>query len=167
MKGAFANLALEYLARLRSLRRPGIAMPSAPKTNGRDLEGLPRVGDVVAGKYEVERILGVGGMGIVVAARHKQLDELVAIKLLHPDSAMDGEAVTRLMREARATISIKSEHVVRIIDVGTLDSGSPYILMEFLKGNDTIRDVIWNDAHTVVVNLSPAIAIHTSTMGFA
>jgi serine/threonine protein kinase len=103
---------------------------------GQDLTGLPRVGDVVAGKYEVERVLGQGGMGIVVAARHKQLGELIAIKLLHPSAALDGEAVARLMREARATISIKSEHVVRIIDVGTLDSGSPYILMEFLKGND-------------------------------
>jgi eukaryotic-like serine/threonine-protein kinase len=111
-------------------------MPPVPTTTGPEIKGFPRIGDVVAGKYEVERILGVGGMGIVVAARHKQLDELVAIKLLHPDSAMDGEAVARLLREARATISIKSEHVVRVHDVGTLDSGSPYILMEYLTGVD-------------------------------
>jgi eukaryotic-like serine/threonine-protein kinase len=113
-----------------------MAMLSQPKVTGRDKDGLPKVGDIVAGKYEVERILGVGGMGIVVAARHKQIGELVAIKLLHPDSAMDGEAVARLLREARATISIKSEHVVRVFDVGTLDSGSPYILMEYLTGMD-------------------------------
>jgi eukaryotic-like serine/threonine-protein kinase len=111
-------------------------METAPKKTGRDLDGLPKVGEVVAGKYEVERILGVGGMGIVVAARHKQIGELVAIKLLHPDAALDGEAVARLLREARATISIKSEHVVRVFDVGTLDSGSPYILMEYLTGSD-------------------------------
>jgi serine/threonine protein kinase len=111
-------------------------MDSAPKKTGRDLDGLPQVGEVVAGKYEVERILGVGGMGVVVAARHQQIGELVAIKLLHPDSALDGEAVARLLREARATISIKSEHVVRVFDVGTLESGSPYILMEYLTGAD-------------------------------
>jgi serine/threonine protein kinase len=113
-----------------------MVMESAPKSPRRHVEGFPQVGDVVAGKYEVERILGVGGMGIVVAARHKHLQELVAVKLLHPDAAMDGEAVARLLREARATISIKSEHVVRVHDVGTLDSGSPYILMEYLTGVD-------------------------------
>ncbi len=94
------------------------------------------MGDVVAGRYEVERILGAGGMGVVVAARHKQLGELVAIKLLPPEAALEGEAVARLLREARATVSIKSEHVVRVLDVGTLDSGSPYILMEYLQGSD-------------------------------
>ena len=119
-------------------------MESARPPRGRDLEGFPRVGEVVAGKYEIERILGVGGMGIVVAARHKQLDELVAIKLLHPDAAMDAEAVTRLQREARATISIKSEHVVRVHDVGTLDSGSPYIVMEYLSGVD-LSDLVRTD----------------------
>ena len=105
--------------------------PSGPNVNG-----LPRVGDVVAGKYEVERIIGEGGMGVVVAARHKQLGELVAVKLLHPTSALDGEAAARLIREAQATISIKSEHVVRVHDVGTRESGSPYIVMEYLKGDD-------------------------------
>jgi serine/threonine protein kinase len=97
--------------------------------------GLPRVGDVVAGKYAVERLIGQGGMGVVLAARHQQLGELVAIKLLHPGSAKS-ESVTRLMREARATISIKSEHVVRVLDVGELDTGAPYILMEYLSGSD-------------------------------
>jgi serine/threonine protein kinase len=141
-----------------------MSMQSGPKTTGHDLEGFPRVGDVVAGKYEVERILGVGGMGIVVAARHKQLQELVAIKLLHPDSAMDGEAVARLLREARATISVKSEHVVRVHDVGTLDSGSPYILMEYLTGVDLSELVRTNgflpvaDAVDYVLQAGEAIA---------
>ena len=97
---------------------------------------LLRIGDVIAGKYEVESIVGEGGMGVVVAARHKQLGELVAIKVLHPGSSLEGEAVARLIREAQATISIKSEHVVQVRDVGTLESGSPYILMELLQGSD-------------------------------
>jgi serine/threonine-protein kinase len=97
---------------------------------------LPGTGEIVAGKYVVERVLGQGGMGVVLAARHQQLGELVAIKLLRSDGAVSAEAIERLMREARATISIKSEHVVRILDVGSLDDGSPYILMEFLSGSD-------------------------------
>ena len=120
-----------------------------PKASGRSLEGVPRVGDLVAGKYEVERVLGVGGMGVVVAARHRQLGELVAIKLLHADAAMDGEAVARLLREARATISIKSEHVVRVIDVGTLETGSPYILMEYLSGSD-LGELVQKNGHLAV-----------------
>jgi serine/threonine protein kinase len=95
-----------------------------------------RVGDVLADKYRVERVLGSGGMGVVVAARHLGLDERVAIKLLHPDSLTNTEAVLRFEREARAAAKIKSEHVARVSDVGTLDNGSPYMIMEYLDGED-------------------------------
>ena len=98
--------------------------------------GLPPLGALVAGKYRVEQILGVGGVGVIVAARHEQLGEPVAIKFLLPHAALDGESVARLLREARATIAIKSEHAVRVIDVGTLETGSPYIVMERLEGID-------------------------------
>ena len=77
-------------------------------------------GDVLAGKYRVERVLGVGGMGVVVAAHHLQLDERVALKFLLPEALGDAEAVARFAREARAAVKIKSEHVARVIDVGTL-----------------------------------------------
>jgi len=90
----------------------------------------------VAGKYRVERVLGKGGMGIVVAARHVQLGELVAIKLLLPEMTMDAEIVQRFSREARAAVRIKSEHVARVSDVGTLDTGAPYMVMEYLHGSD-------------------------------
>ena len=95
-----------------------------------------RVGDVLAGKYQVEGILGAGGMGVVVSARHLQLDERVALKFLRPDAVADEEAMTRLAREAKAAVKIKSEHVARVIDVGTLETGAPYIVMEFLEGCD-------------------------------
>ncbi len=95
-----------------------------------------RVGDVIAGKYRVDRLLGVGGMGVVVAAHHLQLDEKVAIKLLRPEAMTTPEAVARFDREARAAVKIKSEHVARIIDVGRLDSGAPFMVMEYLEGTD-------------------------------
>ncbi len=93
-------------------------------------------GDVLAGKYRVEKLLGMGGMGAVVAAHHLQLDERVAIKFLLPEALVVPEAVARFAREARAATKIKNEHVVRIIDVGTFDTGAPYMVMEYLEGRD-------------------------------
>src|SRR5258708_2128825 len=93
-------------------------------------------GQVLAGKFRIERVLGQGGMGVVVAATHLQLDERVALKFLLPDALNNPEAVQRFAREARAAVKIKSEHVARVSDVGTLESGSPYMVMEFLQGQD-------------------------------
>jgi serine/threonine-protein kinase len=95
-----------------------------------------REGEILAGKYRVEKILGVGGMGVVVAATHIQLEERVAIKFLIKDALESGEAVARFAREARAAVKIKSEHVARVIDVGTLETGAPYMVMEYLEGGD-------------------------------
>src|SRR5689334_16738223 len=96
---------------------------------------VPEPGDVLAGKYRVERVIGVGGMGIVVAAMHIQLEERVALKFMKRE-AMGPEANARFLREARAAARIKSEHVVRVTDVGTLESGAPYMVMEYLEGDD-------------------------------
>jgi serine/threonine protein kinase len=93
-------------------------------------------GDVIAGKYVVQKLLGKGGMGAVVAAHHAQLDQRVAIKFLLPEALEVPEAVARFTREARAATKIQSEHVVRIIDVGSLESGVPYMVMEYLSGRD-------------------------------
>ena len=95
-----------------------------------------REGDILAGKYRVQRVLGVGGMGVVVAAHHMQLDERVALKFLLPDALGNAEAVARFAREARAAVKIKSEHVARVSDVGTLPNGAPYMVMEYLEGGD-------------------------------
>jgi serine/threonine-protein kinase len=93
-------------------------------------------GDVLAGKYRIERVLGVGGMGVVVAARHLQLDQRVALKFLHPEALASKDVVARFAREARAAAKIQSEHVARVVDVGTLETGSPYMVMEYLEGRD-------------------------------
>jgi serine/threonine-protein kinase len=95
-----------------------------------------REGDELAGKYRVERVLGIGGMGVVVAAHHIHLDEKVALKFLLPEALGNSEAVARFAREARAAVKIKSEHVARVIDVGTLPNGAPYMVMEYLEGRD-------------------------------
>jgi serine/threonine-protein kinase len=96
----------------------------------------PDPGTVLAGKYRVDRVLGEGGMGVVVAATDLQLERRVAIKFLLPDYAQHHEASQRFLREARAAVKIQSEHVARVIDVGTMDGGAPYMVMEFLEGRD-------------------------------
>jgi len=93
-------------------------------------------GDVLAGKYRVDGLLGVGATGVVVAAHHLQLDERVALKFLVPAALESPEATARFGQEARAAAKIKSEHVARVRDVGALESGAPYIVMEFLEGSD-------------------------------
>ena len=95
-----------------------------------------REGEVLAGKYRVERVLGMGGMGVVVAAMHLDLHELRAIKFMLSTALDNAEAVERFMREARAAARLRSEHVARVHDVGHLDNGAPYMVMEYLAGAD-------------------------------
>jgi eukaryotic-like serine/threonine-protein kinase len=97
---------------------------------------IPVVDDVLADKYRIERELGRGGMGVVVAAWHLQLEERVAIKFLLPELAHDPLLVSRFLREGRASIKIRSEHVVRVRDVATLPGGTPYLVMEYLQGRN-------------------------------
>ncbi|HMI83926.1 MAG TPA: serine/threonine-protein kinase, partial [Polyangiaceae bacterium] len=99
-------------------------------------ENAPQPGDVLAGKYRVESVLGVGGMGMVLLVRHIDLGQQMAIKLMMPGVIHDDQAAARFVREARAAAAIQSEHVVRIFDVGTFDSGLPYMVMELLRGED-------------------------------
>src|SRR4051794_36951583 len=91
-------------------------------------------------KYEIINALGGGGMGRVLHARHRQLRRSVAIKLLHQD-LRDSESVTRFLREARAAAQIRSSHVAHVMDAGLLRSGQPYIVMEYLQGQDLARMV--------------------------
>jgi serine/threonine-protein kinase len=94
-----------------------------------------RAGDVIAGKFQIERVLGEGGMGYVVAARHMQLGQMVALKFMREDVCTP-EYRSRFLREARNTVRLKSKHVSRVLDVGALDEGAPYMVMEYLEGTD-------------------------------
>jgi len=94
-----------------------------------------RPGDVIAGKFKVERVLGEGGMGYVVAAKHLQLGQMVALKFMR-DEVCTPAYKSRFLREARNTVRLKSKHVSRVLDVGALDGGAPYMVMEYLEGTD-------------------------------
>jgi serine/threonine-protein kinase len=99
----------------------------------------PKPGDIIAGKYRIERVIGKGGMGLVVEAQHTTLPQRVAIKILLPEATTRSDSVERFLREARAAVSIQSEHIARVMDHGTLDSGLPYMVMEFLTGADLYK----------------------------
>jgi len=98
-------------------------------------------GDLIAGKYEVIKLIGSGGMGYVVSAMHVELGEVVALKFLRPEALQIEELVERFSREARAAAKIRSEHVARVFDVGVLPDGVPFIVMEHLAGQD-LSDVL-------------------------
>jgi serine/threonine-protein kinase len=100
------------------------------------LDTSVRVGEVLTSKYRVERVLGAGGMGVVVAARHLELDQLVALKFIRSESLQRPASRARFEREVRTAVRLRSEHVARVMDVGRLDTGSPYIVMEYLEGED-------------------------------
>jgi serine/threonine protein kinase len=102
-------------------------------------DGSIKVGDILAGKYRVERGLGHGAMGIVLAARSIDLGRPCAIKLILAHGAMrkhQEEARARFLREARAAAMLSSMHAVKIWDTGTLEGGEPFMVMELLDGKD-------------------------------
>ncbi len=106
-------------------------------------------GEIFLGKYRIEKVLGQGGMGVVVSARHLELDELVAIKFLHPTFAAQGDQVERFLREGRAAAKIRSEHVARVRDVGKADNGAPYMILEHLTGSD-LGQLIKNEGKVAI-----------------
>ncbi len=101
--------------------------------------GVVQIGAMIAGRYRIDRVLGQGGMGIVVQAMHLQLHQPVAIKLLLPEVLGNQQIVQRFLREAQAAVRLSSEHVARVTDVGTLETGAPYMVLEYLEGADLSR----------------------------
>ena len=91
-------------------------------------------GHLLASKYRIEKVIGAGGMGVVVSAMHVHLGQRVAIKFLLPHAAEDEQTVLRFAREARALARLGSEHVARVIDVGALETGEPFMVLERLTG---------------------------------
>jgi serine/threonine protein kinase len=102
---------------------------------------VPQPGDIVAGKYEVARQLGKGGMGVVVEATHRKLGSRVAIKFLMPDALTTHDGVARFEREARAAALLRSPYVVRVLDVDATSDGLPFIVMEYLEGHDLASEL--------------------------
>lgn len=100
------------------------------------LATLLHSGELIVGKYRLERLVGRGGMSVVFAAEHETLRQRVAIKFLVEHGNVPPLAIARLLREARATVRIRSEHVTRVTDVDALKTGQPFIVMEYLEGED-------------------------------
>ncbi len=98
-------------------------------------------GTIVGGRLRIDQILGAGGMGVVASATHLELGHRVAVKFLRDELAENPTIVERFIREARAVVQLRTEHVCRVFDVGRLDSGAPYIVMELLEGADLQRAI--------------------------
>ncbi|MEO8900164.1 MAG: serine/threonine-protein kinase [Polyangiaceae bacterium] len=128
---------------------------SATRTAESDARFLPpvREGQTVAGKYLVGSLLGLGGMGVVHAARDTSLDRRVALKVLLPRLVASKVAGERFLREARAATRITSEHVVKLLESDTLSDGTPLLVMEYLEGKD-LRAVLREEGP-----LSPSQAV--------
>lgn len=99
------------------------------------------LGETFADKYRIDRVIGEGGMGVVVLAHHLELDQPVAIKFLHDSMTDSAEGAERFRREARAAARIQSDHVARVFDVGVLDNGTRFMVMEYLHGRDLAREI--------------------------
>jgi eukaryotic-like serine/threonine-protein kinase len=111
---------------------------------GDDEADVPTIGAVLSDKYRVERVIGQGGMGVVLEATQLELDRRVAIKCLFPKMLTDSDALMRFSREARAAAKLRSEHTIRVFDVGRVDARAPFIVMELLDGSDLHRYVAKN-----------------------
>src|SRR5687768_6346617 len=103
--------------------------------------GTVEPGDLVAGKYRVEHVIGKGAMGLVLAAQDVKLGKRVALKCLLPHAWGNAAAVARFEREARASVALESEHVCRVLDVGRMPDGAPFIAMELLDGMDLAQEL--------------------------
>ena len=95
-----------------------------------------RVGKILGGKYRLVRLLGAGGMGEVYEAQHELIGRRFAIKFLHPQLASNSEVVARFQREAQAAGGLENENIAAVVDAGTADDGAPYLVMEYLDGED-------------------------------
>jgi serine/threonine-protein kinase len=93
-----------------------------------------KVGTMLAGKLRVEQMIGRGAMGVVLKCTDTKLDRVVAVKIMTPGEAKDDAARARFLREAHAASSLASEHMTRVLEVGELDDGTPFFVMELLKG---------------------------------
>jgi serine/threonine protein kinase len=148
-ENAGAVLAVSLDNHLKTIKKSDFSLDDYPKLKehfprdrvrftqrAKSLETQVQPGQIIAEKYRIERILGQGGMGVVAAAWHLELEQLVAVKFLLPELASTTDAEQRFRREARAAVKIRSEHVARVMDVGKLEDGTPYMVMEYLEGSD-------------------------------
>jgi len=117
-------------------------MVAGPSANDAFLPAQP--GEILSGRYRIEREIATGGMGVVMAAQDLQSGTTVAIKILKPEVCRELDSVARFVREARITASLSNEHIAHVHDVGTLRTGEPFMVLEYLEGQD-LGDIV--DTH--------------------
>jgi serine/threonine-protein kinase len=121
-----------------------VAPRPPPPRAGTGSYSLPRrdlIGKTIGGKYNVRAVLGEGGMGTVFEALNLAIGRQVAIKVLHATQLRKKDAVRRFHQEARAAGAIGHPNICEVYDLGTLDDGCPYLVMEKLVG-ETLADRI-------------------------
>src|SRR5437867_2320545 len=102
------------------------------------------LGQTLAGKYKIDKLIKRGGMGAVYRGKHVLMDKTVAIKVLRPALAVDEEVVARFSREAKAASRISHPHAVSVTDFGEAENGVVFLVMEYLDGR-TLKEIIKND----------------------
>ncbi len=120
--------------------------------------------EILLGRYRIDRLLGTGGMGRVLAATDLRTQQPVALKLLSPERSADGEAIARMIREADAATRLTGRHTGRVLDVCRTDAGDPILVMELLEGEDLSRllartgGISGDEAATLVVQACEGLA---------
>ena len=117
----------------------------------------PLIGSVLDGRYRIDAVIGMGGMGAVYRGTHLMLNQRIALKVMRPHLAADPAAVRRFSREARGSFALDSEHCVRVTDFGATDDGLVYLVMELLDGR-TVGDELAIDGP-----MSPPRVVHIAT----
>ncbi|MBN1652722.1 MAG: protein kinase [Deltaproteobacteria bacterium] len=118
----------------------------------------PLLGTVLQDRYRIVSRLGEGGMSVVYVVEHTLIGRRLALKVLDPSLANNANAISRFYREARAAAAIDDEQIVEVVDVGKLDNGSPYMLMELLNGRDLRKEL--EATGPMTIERAVAIAIH-------
>jgi eukaryotic-like serine/threonine-protein kinase len=115
---------------------------------------LLETGQVIDGKYRITRLIGTGGMGAVYEGEHVLIRRRIALKVLHADSATNADVIRRFEREAQAAGEIGNDHILEVLDLGSLANGDRYMVMEFLDG-ETLATRIQRHGHLTPQQIAP------------
>ncbi|MFM7949806.1 MAG: Stk1 family PASTA domain-containing Ser/Thr kinase [Actinomycetales bacterium] len=125
-------------------------------------------GEVIDGRYKLNRIVASGGMATIYAATDLRLDRLIAVKIMHPHLAQDEKFVERFIREAKAAAALSHPNIVSVLDQGWNQGGTPcvFIVMELVEGA-TLRDYMYEQGKSSVANALQLITPVASALAAA
>ena len=126
----------------------------------------PLLGTTLAGNYEIQEVIGHGGMGVVYKARHALMDRIVAIKMLQAQLISDSMSVKRFQQESKSASRINHPNVITVYDFGISPNGQPFIVMDYLEG-ESLADIIKNDGQVGVERSIKILAQACDALGHA